>query len=199
MEAISILIVEDTPDDMLLIKEQLSTNQKVPPVIKEAETLQAAKRILQHYDIDVVLLDPGLPDSSSLDTIRNIHNTAPDAAIILLTGPGDEESASQAFRYGAQDYLDKSHLSPVTLSRAIHYSLERMKVMQDKTDLLQDLSDALHRVDLLEKLLPLCVGCKKILGNDNAWYTIDDTYTLSISEEKGDVICPDCQTKLDES
>lgn len=197
MSKISILIVEDNPADILLIKKYLSQNQQHTFDFLEVDSLNSALGLINHYDFDAVLLDLHLPDSSGLDTVRKIITTLPDTAVIVLSGLQDEETAIQTVRYGAQDYLEKRNLSPMSLSKSIQYAIERKKNMQDKEDLLYDLNLALQRVEQLENLLPLCIGCKKILGADDGWHSIHE-FTGQVSTAKGSgLICPLCQADLE--
>jgi len=198
MPQLNVLIVEDNPADRLLIKEYIAEKQRKSCNIQEAECLQAALDLLPHYDFDVILLDLQLPDSSGVDTVRKIIGEVPETAVIVLTGLQDEDTALQSVRYGAQEYLEKRHLSPTTLNKSIRYSIERKKGLQDKEDLLHDLNYALKRIAQLERFLPLCISCKKILGEDGRWHTIEDyCYEGSIGKT-GEHLCPDCKTALSE-
>jgi len=198
MPQLTILIVEDNPEDRLLIKEYLAEKQWKSFDIQEAESLQVALDLLPHYDFDVILLDLQLPDSSGVDTVRRLIGEVPETAVIVLTGLQDEDTALQSVRYGAQEYLEKRHLSPTTLTKSIRYSLERKKSLQDKEDLLHDLNHALKRMAQLESFLPLCIGCKKILGGDGRWHTIEDYHHEGSIGNTGERLCPDCKTALSE-
>jgi len=197
MDTISILIVEDSPGDMVLIKEYLAERQRFPYDIMEAETLASAMGLLAHYDFDVVLLDLSLPDSSGLDTVRRLITKFPDIAVIVLTGLQDEDIALRAVRYGAQDYLEKQLLSPIMLSKSILYSIERKLAMQEKDDLLNDLTLALEKIQSLEGMLPLCISCKKILADDRQWVHIEKYSAARSGAGTAQLVCPACKTALD--
>lgn len=192
MDNISILIVEDNPGDSLLIKEYLAEGQRFSAEIMEAETLESALGLLVHYDFDVVLLDLSLPDSSGLDTVRRLITKFPELAVIVLTGLQDEEVALQSVRYGAQDYLEKQQLSANTLSKSIRYSIERKLALQEKEELLNDLTLSLERIQSLEGMLPICVSCKKIHTADRQWLPIEE-YVANRSH----LVCPDCRNVLE--
>lgn len=196
MAHIAILLVEDNPADIQLIKESLQEEQKYHFECFEVQSLKAALGVLPHYDFDAVLLDLNLPDSAGLDTVRKITNQLPDTAVIVLTGLEDDELALQAVRYGAQDFIEKSQLVKSTLGKSIRYAIERKKVHLEKEDLLVDLNQALHHIELLESLLPLCISCKKILGSDNIWYTLHDFRKRVATERPLELICPECQASL---
>ncbi len=196
MFQISVLLVEDNAADRLLIKEYLAEEQWKALDIQEAESLQGALELLPHFDFDVILLDLQLPDSAGVETVRRIIGEVPETAVIVLTGLQNEDTALQSVRYGAQDYLEKNHLSPATLSKSIRYSLERKKSLQDKEDLLHDLNHALKRIAQLESLLPLCIGCKKILGEDGHWHIFEEYLREGAPGKTEEHLCPDCKTTL---
>ena len=196
MDKISILMVEDNPADILLIKEYLAERQRFPYDIMEAETLESALGLLAHYDFDVVLLDLSLPDSSGLDTVRRLMTKFPDIAVIVLTGLQDEDTALQSVRYGAQDYLEKQQLSPVMLSKSILYSIERKLAVQEKEELLNDLTLALEKIRSLEGILPICVSCKKILTDDQQWLQIEKYIADRSGSDAAQLVCPACRDAL---
>lgn len=199
MQQINILVVEDIPTDILLIKEYLNESLKQVFDVFEAETLQSAVKLINHYDFDAVLLDLNLPDSTGLDTMRKIVNIVPEIPVVILSGVNDEDIAIQAVRYGAQDYLDKQYLSPGNLLKSLNYSIERKKSSENIKDLLDDLDLAFRRVELLENLLPLCLSCKKIQGEDNKWYELEQ-YNGPLSRgQNSQPLCPGCMEDLQKS
>ena len=78
-------------------------------------------------EVDLVLLDLGLPDSRGLDTFFRAYAHAPEVPFVLLTGLDDETLALTAVRQGAQDYLVKGATDAGTLLRAIRYATERKR------------------------------------------------------------------------
>jgi DNA-binding NtrC family response regulator len=74
--------------------------------VETVATLAAARASLQAGTPDVLLLDVGLPDGSGLDFLRELDGGT-SAEIILITGNGSVDSAVDAIRHGASDYLTK--------------------------------------------------------------------------------------------
>jgi two-component system cell cycle sensor histidine kinase/response regulator CckA len=120
--ALQVLLVEDSPTDVLLTKEALSSGSFL---IHGSERLGDALKQIQEKPFDVVLLDLGLPDSQGLDTLRALRQIDPQNAIVVLTGKNDEQLALQALKEGAQDYLTKGEIQAGNLQRAIRYAMER--------------------------------------------------------------------------
>lgn len=196
-ERLSILIVEDNLGDSLLIKEYLSEKQNAVSEIMEAGTVETALNLLAENYFDIVLLDLFLPDSSGLDTVRRVITNYPEIPVIVLSNLQDEDVALQSVRYGAQDFLEKQVLSPITLYKSIIYSIQRMIILQEKEDLLHDLTQALNQIESLEGILPICVNCKKILDKDQRWLNIKDYIKHQSVAEKIPLVCPACRHDLD--
>lgn len=123
---ISVLLVEDNEGDARLIRELLggagaADCLQLRPVIRLADALAE----LQHGDVDLVLLDPQLPDSHGLGSVQTLQQAAANVPLIVMTEAEDADLASTALQMGAQDYLVKGDLSPDLLFRAIRYAIER--------------------------------------------------------------------------
>ncbi len=58
-------------------------------------------------NLDAVILDHGLPGMNGLETLEKIRGRAPHLPVVMLTGLNDAETAVQALRAGADDYLTK--------------------------------------------------------------------------------------------
>jgi DNA-binding NtrC family response regulator len=72
-----------------------------------AHSLAEARARLLGRSFDVMLLDLNLPDGSGLELLAEVFNRGDDTAVIILTGNADLNSAIQALRHGAYDYLTK--------------------------------------------------------------------------------------------
>lgn len=120
---IDILIVEDNPGDLELIREMLTEPGAAGFNIESAQKLCEATTRLHGSNIDLVLLDLGLPDSSGIDTFFKLKAAAPEVPAIILTGNTDQETGLAAVQEGAQDYLIKGEIDGKLLARSIRYSI----------------------------------------------------------------------------
>ncbi len=121
-----LLLIEDNPGDARLIREMLS-EARGNFAIEVAETLGAGLDTLASRDIDVVLLDMGLPDSRGLETLTRLQTQFPKQAVVMMTGSDDEALGLKAVQLGAQDYLVKGQVNSWLLRRALTYAIERQK------------------------------------------------------------------------
>lgn len=127
-ELINILLVEDNPGDARLIEEILRGSKTVEYKINKVETKSHALNFLSGNNIDAILLDLNLPDSSGIVTCSDITSTFPRVPVVVLTGIDDELIGEEALKIGAQDYLVKGQVDNRSLARALRYSIERIKI-----------------------------------------------------------------------
>ena len=73
----------------------------------EAETAEAALELLEIVLPDIVVTDLKLPNLSGVDLLRKIKEQFPRAEVAIMTGHGSIESAVDAMRQGAYDYIEK--------------------------------------------------------------------------------------------
>lgn len=129
--SIKVLLIEDDPDNAFLISELLTGEKSsIKYKIAVAGNLKQAFVILKKQEIDIVLLDLGLPDSSGIDTLERTHQAFPQVPIVVVTGLSDPEKEAEMLRIGAQDYLVKNKLSAENIEKAIQHALERFKFLQ---------------------------------------------------------------------
>jgi PAS domain S-box-containing protein len=126
---IKVLLIEDNPGDARLIQEMLKEKSYVSFDLICVDKLKAGMEQLAQGNIDLILLDLGLPDSSGLDTFAKLYAEEPNLPIIVLTGLDDENLGLEAVIMGAQDYLVKNQVSGNLLIPAVRYAIERKKMI----------------------------------------------------------------------
>jgi len=72
-----------------------------------AESAEHALRVIDAHNIDVVLLDLKLPGAGGLEVLRQLKQARPDIEVVVVTGHGTVESAVQAMKAGAYDFMTK--------------------------------------------------------------------------------------------
>lgn len=72
-----------------------------------AEDGRAAIQVMEQNPADVILLDLRMPDLDGMDVLKTIKKRWPDSEVVVITGYPSVESAKQAVRLGAFDYLAK--------------------------------------------------------------------------------------------
>jgi len=192
---VAVLFIEDNPADVYLIREMLAeTTDDI--VLEDADSFAKGLARIDAGEIDLVLLDLGLPDSQGIAGVKNLCERFGRLPIIVFTGLSDEQLGTQAVHEGAQDYLIKGQTNGSLLVKAIRYAIERKQLENEKENLISELQESLAKVKLLSGLLPICASCKKIRDDKGYWNQVE-TYLLEHSQAKfTHGICPECGKKL---
>jgi diguanylate cyclase (GGDEF)-like protein len=140
-----ILLVDDDPTILSTLSRFL-TGQGY--MVAAAATGQKAKDSLQAEDIPLAILDLMLPDISGLELLAHVREHFPDTEVILFTGLGGMDSAIQALRLGAHDYLVKATLRLPELQSVVDRALERRRLALANRTLLRDLQQAQEELAL---------------------------------------------------
>ncbi len=117
-----VVIVEDDPETLSLLERAL-TYAHIS--VLSADSLRKALELLGSSQPDLVISDIGLPDGSGLDALRYLRSKGNPVPFIVLTARGDLESKLEAFKAGAQDYIQKPFIIEELLARVnIHLPLQ---------------------------------------------------------------------------
>jgi len=125
-----VLLIEDNPGDVRLIREMLSEGEDGLFELDCVGRLSQGLEYLSAQTAGVVLLDLSLPDSYGFDTFLKVYAHSPKVPIIVLTGNDDQTVALSAVKTGAQDYLVKGKLDRELLLRSMQYSIERKRYQE---------------------------------------------------------------------
>ena len=131
---IKILICDDDPADRKLVRTYLQRITDREIVLLEAGHTEEIQNALDKGRIDLVLMDNQMPGKSGMEWLSEITSKQL-APVVILTGSGTEEVASQAFQEGAFGYLPKSNLCHKKLKNTIDGALDRwMRLQQAMAD-----------------------------------------------------------------
>ena len=104
--------VPDLPQ-VLVIDDEMGPRESLRMLLKPnyqvytAENVETGLRILREKKPDAVISDIRMPGTSGIDGLRKIREIDPHVAVIMLTGFGALETAKEALRLGANDYISK--------------------------------------------------------------------------------------------
>ena len=101
---LSILIVEDDITFSLMLTTWLG---KKGFVVRSSSSVSDAKRKLGEEAFDLVISDLRLPDSDGIDLLKWLKNTHPSLPLIMMTSYAEIQTAVQAMKLGAADYIAK--------------------------------------------------------------------------------------------
>jgi len=156
-----ILIIEDEKLIRWSVKARL---QEEGYVVAEAEDGKKAFEHLARDDYDLIMLDYRLPDTTGIELLARVREEMPEISVVMMTAYGTVESAVQAMKLGAFDYLTKPvdleelvvivrrALEATSLRREVRRLRHEQREYQGKLQLIGE-SEAMHEVlELVEKI-----------------------------------------------
>ena len=122
-------------DDEVLIREGLCEALERPGhVVESVADGHAARRALAGTAYDVVILDLRMPGPSGMDLLEEVRDRQPEALAILLTAHGNVDTAVEAMKKGAFDFLTK----PVDLDHlrlVVDRAIDRSELVRENREL----------------------------------------------------------------
>ncbi len=138
---IKILIVDDNPEVLSLLSDLLEENSRYKTY--GSNSIEEAKVLFKKHVFQLVISDLRLKNESGFDLLKELHQESPWVPVMVMTAYGSVDTAIEAIRKGAFDYIEKPFHSEkifLTVSRAIEtYSL-RTQVYHLKQNLVNQSS-----------------------------------------------------------
>jgi two-component system sensor histidine kinase/response regulator len=98
-----VLVIDDEMGPRESLRMLLKPNYKV----HTADCVETGLRLLQEKKPDAIIMDIRMPGTNGIDGLRKIREIDPYLSVIMLTGFGALETAQEALRLGANDYISK--------------------------------------------------------------------------------------------
>jgi signal transduction histidine kinase len=98
---------------VLVIDDERGPRESLRMVLKYdyeiflADRVAGGVELLREKQPDLIIMDIRMPEKSGIEGLQEIRDIDPHVSIVMLTGYGDLETAQQAIRFGANDYLQK--------------------------------------------------------------------------------------------
>ncbi len=172
---LTLLIVDDSPEDRELYRRYLMRDQEYSYIILEAPLAQVGLTLWQQHRPDVVLLDYRLPDLDGLDFLTRLQSLTqqPSLPVILVTGQGNEGVALRAIRAGAQGYLVKELITPESLRVEVRRTITTVQLQIqfqqqiERERLIRHISQQIHQSLELDEILHTTVTeVRQVLQTD---------------------------------
>ncbi|MCY3834172.1 MAG: response regulator transcription factor [Chloroflexi bacterium] len=154
-----LLLVDDDGVNRYTVSKAL---QRVGYLVSEASNGEAALDRYDKSDFDLVLSEVDLPGIDGVAVLQGIKQKSPDAVVVLMTEDTNIDTAIQALRFGAHDYLIKPCSSEdirASVERGIDTarSLARRRRLVDAiernvSELAREVSDSLDAADYVAEL-----------------------------------------------
>ncbi len=172
----TILIVDDEEFIRINLKQILSGENYN---VKLKENGKSALEIINEDEIDLVLLDLNLPDMNGIDILKQMKIIHPELLVIIMTGFASVESAVEAIKDGAYDYIKKPFKADA-IKLIVKLAFETLRLK--------------NAVKKLKEQQPLKKGIENIIGesktisqikNQIIEFSKHDSETVLITGESG--------------
>lgn len=175
-------------DDEIIILKSLEANlRRDGYAVDITDNGEDALQKLEVNDYDILLTDLMMEGMGGLELMAIAKKKRPHVEVIILTGYGDLESAVQALRLGAADYLLKPCNNEELILR-INNCIEKREMRK--------------KLDIYENILPICTVCKKIRNDEGVghgkgqWQSVEEYLTSKTGLDISHGMCPNCAETL---
>jgi two-component system response regulator HydG len=132
---ITLLVVDDEPSNLTSIKKIF---EREGMRVLTAENAKEALETVRRHRVQVVLTDLMMPGTSGAELLRAIKELSPDTEVVLMTAYGTVETAVQAMRDGAYDFVEKP-LKRMTIVKSVRKAAERQSLVAENRSLRQEI------------------------------------------------------------
>lgn len=129
-----------------------------------------AIRKIEENDYDVVLLDLNMPGMTGLDVLKSICDSGRSTEVIIVTGYGSLDSAIEAVRYRAYDYVLKP-FETTQITKTVKNAIEKRRLMKDlerayryTSSLLRSSADVIISTDMSRTVVIFNPAAEKLTG-----------------------------------
>jgi DNA-binding NtrC family response regulator len=138
-------------DDELVVRDSLgkwfvSEGYQARPVAGAREALE----IIQTAEFDIALIDIKMPGMDGMELQARLREADPDLTVVVMTGYASVETAVQALKRGAYDYITKP-VDPDELSHLVANALEHKRARREVARLRENLQEIYPSTELVGK------------------------------------------------
>jgi DNA-binding response OmpR family regulator len=187
---VRILVVDDDPVSRKVLAAALRAAGHEPVVAEDGESAWAA---FQVGGVECVVTDWMMPGLSGLDLCRRIraHGERSWAYLLLLTSKDATQDLVEGLLAGADEFMTKP-LDPDVLRARLHVAQRVLGLERSLRARVTELEAALAEVKTLRGLLPICMYCKKVRDEREAWEAVEDYVARRSDAQFSHGVCPGC-------
>jgi DNA-binding NtrC family response regulator len=154
-----ILIVDD---EEIVIRSCLRILDGDEFHVESVQDGRDALRKIEENSYDVMILDVMMPNIDGLEVLRRVKETHPNVDVIMITGLSQIDTAVQAMKLGAFDYISKP-FEPDELKLVVQRALERRRLLQENLNLKSEVSSK-YRFENIIGLSPQMQAVYRLIG-----------------------------------
>src|SRR5882724_10794723 len=132
---ITVLVVDDEASNLASLEKIF---QREGLRVFTADGAKAALELVRRHRVQVVLTDLMMPGTSGVELLRALKEVSPDTEVVVMTAYGTVETAVQAMREGAYDFVEKP-LKRMAIVKSVRKAAERQSLVEENRTLRQEL------------------------------------------------------------
>src|SRR5437763_3855382 len=136
-----VLIIDDEMGPRESLRMLLKPNYQV----HTADNVELGLQLLQEKTPDTIVIDIRMPGTNGIDGLRKIREIDPHLSVIMLTGFGALETAQEALRLGANDYINKP-FDAAKMREVISRNVERTRAHRKSVEAAQEIKELNQRL-----------------------------------------------------
>lgn len=168
MSSETILVVDDEPDIRDIVSEILD-DEGYDVVV--AENAQTAREQFAQQSPGLVLLDIWMPGTDGISLLKEWHEQGLDTPVIMISGHGNVETAVEAIRYGAYDFLEKP-LSTAKLLITVQRAIQNNQLKTENRQLKDQLKPSSKLIGSSQSTKNLLETISKIAATES-WVLVE--------------------------
>jgi len=126
-----VLMIDDDENDAMLVRHMVGKMPDAGCQFHWAGSYDQGLKALKDIEWDLCLVDYQLGARTGVELVTESRSRGVDCPFLLLTGAGSRAIDLQAMRAGVKGYLEKNHLCPLDLERAIRYAISSHPARQE--------------------------------------------------------------------
>jgi DNA-binding NtrC family response regulator len=138
---LTVLVVDDEPSNLSSLRKIFEREQMR---VLTAEEAKSALDLVRRHRVQVALIDLMMPGTSGAELLRALREVTPDTEVVLMTAYGTVETAVQAMRDGAYDFVEKP-LKRMNIVKSVRKAAERQLLIAENRSLRRELRMLTHR------------------------------------------------------
>lgn len=159
-----ILITDDEPEICRLVQEILEDEGYIVTSSGNAEEARIAR---EEFNPDLVLLDIWMPGTDGITLLKEWMDSENPPSVVMMSGHGNVETAVDAIRYGAYDFLEKP-LSMAKLLVTVQRALQNVQLRNENVQLRQQLQPTNELIGNSQSMQQLREQIK-LVANSDSW------------------------------
>ncbi|PVX23104.1 MAG: hypothetical protein CW691_11585 [Candidatus Bathyarchaeum sp.] len=197
---ISILYVEDNPDDQLILKRSLKEKLPINFDLITVETATKGLKKVENENFDIIIFDYMLPDMSGIEFVQELKKKNVKTPTILVTSKGSETVAVNAMKLGVHDYIIKEEISSRRLVDSITELLLKSSLPEtvdtETAKVIATIFDKnptiyIESINVLRYKPANEIPAKKLIS---ALKTLAEIKIVNALPSRSVIICPDCSS-----